>query len=71
MGVVVVSSMTASNAAASIFTWQGSAIVGEDPGFTPEGSADFTISGTTLTITLTDNSSQTLKAIGQVLTGLT
>ncbi len=45
-------------------------IVGERPEFTPEGSADFSISGSTLTVTLTNTSSQEMLAIGEVLSGL-
>jgi len=53
------------------FSWSGQFIQGEDPSFLPSGSAGFELSGTTLTITLTNTTPQTLMAIGQVLTGLT
>ena len=54
-----------------LFVWSGLAIQGEDPGFLPSGSALFGISGSTLTLTLTNDSPQALAAIGQVLSGLT
>ena len=53
-----------------LFSWSGNPIVGEDPDFLPSGSAVFYITGSTLTITLTNTSPQ-LTSIGQVLTGLT
>jgi hypothetical protein len=53
------------------FTWAGSTIEGGDPGFTPSGSALFDISGSTLTVTLTNTTTQTLTSLGQVLTILT
>jgi len=55
------------------FTWSNTPIVGEDRSFLPSGSAMFTVSDTTLTILLTNdtNASQTIMSAGQVLTGLT
>ncbi len=52
------------------FSWSGT-INGEDPSYNAIGSADFNISGSTLTILLSNDSTQTASAIGQVLTGLT
>ncbi len=56
---------------AGSFSWSNSAIVGEDPSFLPSGSAVFTIADSTLTILLTNDTSQTIRSAGQVLTGLT
>ena len=53
------------------FTWGGSPIIGERSDFLPSGEALFEVSGSTLTITLTNNTSQEIQAIGEVLTGLT
>ena len=54
-----------------VFTWSGSPITGEDPGYLPSGSALFEISNSTLTLTLTNTTTQTSMSIGQVLTILT
>ena len=53
--------------------WSRSApIVGDDqPGFIASVSAEFVIDGSTLRITLTNDSSMMIKTIAQVLTGLT
>jgi len=56
---------------AGSFSWSGAPIVGEDPSFLPSGSAVYEVSGTILTILLTNDTSQTIRSIGQVLTGLT
>ncbi|MBI1927244.1 PEP-CTERM sorting domain-containing protein [Candidatus Poribacteria bacterium] len=52
-------------------TWSGLPVVGEDPNVRPSGSAVFDVTGSTLTITLTNDTSDTLTAIGQVLSILT
>ena len=56
---------------AGTFTWSGLAIEGERAEFLPSGSAVFEVSGSTLTLTLTNDSSQEILAIGEALTGLT
>ena len=56
---------------ASTFTFNSQPIVGEDPSFLPDVTADFDIieSGSVLQITLTNNSSSEF-AIGQALSGV-
>lgn len=54
-----------------LFTWSGTPIVGEDPGFLPSGEALFEINGYMLTITLTNLTPGNLISIGHVLTALT
>ncbi|MBN1842199.1 MAG: PEP-CTERM sorting domain-containing protein [Deltaproteobacteria bacterium] len=57
---------------ATAFTWSGLPIQGsEDPLFLPYVSADFVVDGSTLTITLTNTTPQTIDANWQVLTGVT
>lgn len=53
-----------------VITWSGAAIDGERPDYFPSGSAEFTISGSTLTIVLTDTTTQQTLSIGEILTGL-
>lgn len=38
-------------------TWSGFSVVGEDPNVEPEGKAEFDVTGSTLTITLTNTTS--------------
>ena len=61
--------------AAPIYTctveWSDLPIVGEDPALLPEGVAEFVVDNGELTLKLTNNTSQTLTAIGQALSGLT
>ncbi len=52
-------------------TWSGAPIDGENPGFLPSGSAVFDISGSLLTVTLTNTSPTAMGGLGEVLTGLT
>ena len=61
---------------ATTFTWGGLPIEGEELTsyneiLLPSGSAEFQISDSVLTIILTNTTSQTIDAIGQVLAGLT
>jgi hypothetical protein len=57
------------NALAVTFNWSGDPIQGDVSGYTPSGSADFEISGTTMTILLT-NTSATLTNPYQLLAGI-
>jgi hypothetical protein len=53
------------------FSWLGAPIVGQDPNFIPLWEAEFEKTGTTLTLTLTNFTTQQITNIGEVLTGLT
>jgi hypothetical protein len=52
------------------FSWSGLPIIGENPAHLPSGTAVFSVSGNTLTLTLT-NTSAAETEIGQTLSGLT
>ncbi|MFQ5734760.1 MAG: XDD4 family exosortase-dependent surface protein [Planctomycetaceae bacterium] len=73
LGVVLLSAIAGRATAGQItFTWgdAGLHIVGERPEFIPTGSAVFDITGSTLTITLTNDSPQQMQSIGEVLSGI-
>ncbi len=53
------------------FSWSGLPIEGERDDFYPSGTAAFSYDDTYLTLLLTNDSSQEIIAIGEVLTGLT
>jgi len=57
--------------AAVIFSWSGAPIYGESPAYLPSGSAEFSVVGDQLIITLTNTSGGPLNHNWQVLTGLT
>lgn len=62
--------MLSAPASAITFQWSGT-IDGEDPSVTVAGTAEFTITGSTLEIYLTNTGTDTITAIGQILTILT
>jgi hypothetical protein len=57
---------------AGTFTWGGAPILaGDDPSFFPSGTAVFEVNGSTLTLTLTNTTTQPVTAAWQALSGLT